>query len=167
MKKKIITRIIFLILILGTCIMIFGFSNQNGQESEILSKKVMKKIIDIYPRTKKLSEEEKNIIVNQSQKIIRKTAHFTIYMVLGIMMTGFFNTYKMKFNKKIIIIIGIGFIYAISDEIHQAITGGGRTPKIFDVLIDTLGTTTGSLIIFGSIVLFKKYLESLQYQIKN
>ena len=38
------------------------------------------------------------------------------------------------------------YIYAISDEIHQGITGEGRSPRIFDVYIDTLGTATGSFV---------------------
>lgn len=59
---------------------------------------------------------------------------------------GFISTYKLEEKKKITITILFGLIYAISDEIHQGITGEGRSPRIFDVYIDTLGTATGSFV---------------------
>ena len=99
--------------------------------------------------------KKKNKIVEKSQPVIRKTAHFTIYMLFGIMVMGFCSTYDAKWNKRLVITILCGLIYAISDEIHQAITGGGRTPRIFDVCIDTIGTLTGAFIMLGIVNLVK------------
>lgn len=146
MKEKMITRIIFSILILGILTTIFIFSNQNGSESKSVSEKFMQSVIDIYPKTSKLSNKEKQNLVLKSQPFIRKTAHFTIYMVAGFLIMGFLSTYNLKISKRLIITISLGVIYAIFDELHQGIVGGGRTPRIFDVFIDTLGVLTGSAI---------------------
>ena len=83
--KIIIYRIILLILLAATFTCIFNFSAQNGPQSSSVSQKVAKIIIDILPSTKNLEEEQKNNLVEQSQKIIRKGAHFSIYMVVGIL----------------------------------------------------------------------------------
>lgn len=153
MTGKLIERIIFIILILATFATIFSFSNQDGTESKSVSRKVMREIVDIYPGTNKLSEKEKNEIVEKMQPFIRKTAHFTIYMIAGIMIMGFISTFDLKWNKRIAVTLLLGVIYAISDEIHQGFTGGGRTPRIFDVCIDSLGVLTGAVIVLGILML--------------
>lgn len=80
--KRTIFRIILIILLLWTFSIIFSFSNQNGYESGSLSKKVTRKLVDIFPYTKNLSEATKKKIVEKSQPIIRKLAHFSIYAVV-------------------------------------------------------------------------------------
>lgn len=80
--KKTIFRAILLLLLGTTFVCIFNFSNQNGTQSSSLSRKVARKIIDVFPYTKNLSEDTKNKMVEKSQPLIRKGAHFTIYMVV-------------------------------------------------------------------------------------
>lgn len=154
MKGKIIARTIFVILILGTFIAIFIFSSQDGKKSKSVSESFMKKIVDIYPKTSKLDDKEKQVIVKKSQTFIRKTAHFTIYMTAGILIIGFLSTYNLKWNKKLIITLILGLIYSILDELHQGYTGGGRTPRVFDVCIDFLGVLSGSIIVLGILKIF-------------
>lgn len=158
MRGKIIARIIFSILILGILATIFIFSSQDGKKSKSVSQEFMRKIVDIYPKTSKLSNKEKEKIVEKSQPFIRKTAHFTIYMVAGLLMMGFLSTYELKWSKKLIFTLILGLIYAGLDEIHQGYTGGGRTPRLFDVFIDCLGVLSGSIIILGisQIIILKK-----------
>lgn len=118
--KRLIFRIILIILLLWTFSIIFGFSNQNSVESGSLSKKVARKIIDIFPYTKNLSETTKVKIVEKSQPIIRKLAHFSIYTLVGFLIMTFVSTYKLMLWKKWLISIGVGLTYAISDEFHQS-----------------------------------------------
>lgn len=73
--------------------------------------------------------------------IIRKCAHFTEYLILGILM---YNVVKY-YNKRIYIILILCVLYAISDEVHQIFVIG-RACKIFDVFIDSVGSLTGILI---------------------
>lgn len=167
MNKKMVARVIFLILVIGTLITIFAFSSQGGIQSKSVSRTVMREIVDINPKTKYLSDVEKERIVEESQPFIRKTAHFTIYMVLGMMVMGFCSTYDLNWKKKLIITILCGLIYAVSDEIHQGFTGDGRTPKVFDVCVDTLGTLTGAFIMLGGIRFVKYGLNSKILKFSN
>ncbi len=135
MKKKII-RIILLILIFLWMYIVFGFSNQNGEQSSGLSLRISMFI------TKNNTELAKTI-----EPLIRKLAHFSEYGVGGILIYSFVITFeKLKENIKMILSIIIGIIYSISDEIHQLFISG-REGKIFDVYIDTLGFIVGILII--------------------
>lgn len=140
-------RLIFFVLTIATCITIFIFSNQNGEKSGETSRGFTKIIIDALPIAKDLDEGRKAGLVENAQTIVRKLAHFSIYTVLGINLMGFMNTYNsLKQKDKMLIVIFVGILYAISDEFHQMFSGG-RTPAIGDVFIDSMGVLCG-LIIF-------------------
>ena len=140
------TRLIFLILTIATFITIFIFSDQNGEESGTTSRGFTRAIIEAFPMTKHLDEGRKVELIENTQTVIRKLAHFSIYTVVGINLMGFVNTYdKLKQKDKILITILVGAVYAISDEFHQMFSGG-RTPAIGDVCIDTLGVLFGLMI---------------------
>lgn len=141
-----IQRIIFAILTIATFIAIFVFSGQDGDESSSTSRNFTRKIVDILPISKSFEAFEKEELIERFQYIIRKLAHFTIYTIAGINMMGFINTYDMKRKNKLIVVLVIGVIYAISDEIHQMFSGG-RTPAIKDVFIDSFGVLFGSFIV--------------------
>ena len=115
-----IFRIILIILLCLTFFQIFQFSNENSTKSSSRSREVMRKIVDIFPYTKNLSEKTKTKIVEKSQPIIRKLAHFSIYTLVGILIMAFVSTYKLLLWKKFGISIFVGLIYAISDEFHQS-----------------------------------------------
>lgn len=140
-----IQRIIFAILTITTFATIFIFSNQNGNISGDTSRGFTRKIVEILRIDKNLSETEKENLIENSQFIIRKFAHFTIYTIAGINIYGFFNTYNMKKKNKILSAVLIGVLYAISDEIHQMFSGE-RTPAIRDVIIDSCGVLFGIFI---------------------
>lgn len=152
--KRTIFRIVTIILLLLTFISIFKFSNQNGKASGNLSRKVARKVVDIFPYTKKLSETTKNKIVEKSQPIIRKLAHFSIYTLVGILIMSFISTYKIRLLNKFLISIGVGLIYAISDEIHQSFIPE-RTASVIDVAIDTSGVFMGIIIVLVIISVYK------------
>ena len=68
--------------------------------------------------------------------LIRKLAHFSEYLILGLLLHNMFNKFEINNNY---ILISICIIYACSDEIHQLFIKG-RNCSIIDVLIDTLGS---------------------------
>lgn len=150
-----ILRVIFLILIVATCMTIFMFSNQNGQVSKGISGRVLESIIDFLPNTKNLPKEEKRELIRNSQTLIRKSAHFAIYTLLGMALMGFMTLFKMARKNKIIIAFSIGVLYAISDEVHQMFSAG-RTAKVTDVLIDSCGLLFGILIILLIVKIVKR-----------
>lgn len=140
-----IQRIIFAILTLAIFVTIFIFSNQNGNLSGSTSRGFTKKIIEMLQIDRNLSESEKEELIENSQFVIRKLAHFTIYTVAGINIFGFFNTFDMKMKNKIICALFTGAVYAMTDEFHQMFSGE-RTASIRDVCIDSCGVVFGIFI---------------------
>lgn len=156
--KKTLFRIAMLILLGLTFISIFNFSNQDGQTSGGLSRKVARKMVDVFPYTKNLKEEAKNKIVEKSQPIIRKGAHLSIYTLVGILIMSFISTYKIHLKYKFLISIFVGLIYACSDEIHQSFIPG-RTASVIDVGIDTSGVLLGIILVLIIISVYKSLTE--------
>ncbi len=115
-----IFRIILITLLCLTFFQIFQFSNEDSTKSSSRSREVMRKIVNIFPYTKNLSEKTKTKIVEKSQPIIRKLAHFSIYALVGVLIMAFVSTYKLLLWKKFGISIFVGLLYAISDEFHQS-----------------------------------------------
>lgn len=72
--------------------------------------------------------------------IIRKLAHFTEYLILGVLVINMFT--KNNVRKAYLLSILLCIIYATSDEIHQIFTPG-RACQIKDILIDSIGSITG------------------------
>jgi len=163
--KIIIFRIITMIFLVLTFISIFNFSNQDGQTSGGLSRKVARKIVDVFPYTKNLKEENKNKIVEKSQPIIRKGAHLSIYTLVGIFIMSFISTYKIHVRYKFLISILVGLIYASSDEIHQSFIPG-RTASVIDVGIDTSGVVLGIILVLIIISVYKALTEKKAIGIK-
>ena len=134
MKKINILRIILVILILCWMYMVFSFSAADGETSSGLSLKVA----EIFSN----DEEVIEIIV----PIIRKLAHLSEYALGGFLIFGLFSTYNIDLKKQIIFSGLFGIIYAITDEIHQLFVDG-RSSRIADVCIDTIGVLLGIFIL--------------------
>lgn len=66
------------------------------------------------------------------------------------------ETYDKIMKKRMLISIIIGFLYAISDEIHQSFIPN-RSARAIDVFLDTLGATNGVLIIAIIVFIYKHY----------
>lgn len=148
MKKINVIRAILLTMLIGTFVIIFGFSSQNGETSGSLSRKVTEFIVEANIFNKNLTEEQKEIQIQNLHPKIRKLAHFSIYTLVGILLMSLCMTYKIKNSKRITISLILGIIYATTDEIHQLFIKG-RSGNIIDVLIDTSGVLFGIFIIFG------------------
>ena len=139
-----IKRTIYAILTIATFITIFVFSSQNATKSSQTSMGFTEKIMDILQIGKNWDENTRMEIIEKSQTIIRKIAHFTIYTIAGIWMMAFANTYdNVELKKKLLVVIIIGMLYAVSDEFHQMFSDG-RAPLVKDVIIDTTGVLFGS-----------------------
>ena len=156
--KKNILRAILIILLIGTFYIIFGFSSQDGEESGTLSRQITESITKNIKAIQELEQAEKEKVLKKIEHIIRKLAHFSIYTVVGILLMSLMSTYDLKQSKRIGISIGIGAVYAISDEIHQSFTPG-RSPQVTDVLIDSCGVIfgIGIVIVIIGITIYKKY----------
>ena len=133
---------IFKILIVLLCmICIFTFSEDNGEKS---NKKSDGTIIFIsrFIVGHKLSKQEQIKYINKYVVLVRKSAHFIIYLILGLSIISLLYEYKIVNTKAIIIALIISILYACSDEIHQIFIPG-RTGRIIDVFIDGMGAFIG------------------------
>jgi len=126
---------------------IFAFSNQNAEVSENISDGFTSKVVDVVASVKKDEsiKENKKEIIEDSRFFIRKTAHFSLYLILGILI--YLNVKDVKKINPIIISLIFCILYACSDEMHQMFINE-RTAKVLDVLIDTTGSLTGILLIY-------------------
>lgn len=136
MKKTIKLTILILWMTL-----IFCFSNQNANESTKVSNGIIVSVAKVFVPKGLLKEKEEKILTDYTV-IVRKTAHFGIYLVLGILVFSFLSEYKLKY----LILYSILFcvLYSISDEVHQLFTYG-RSGEIRDIIIDSFGSSIGIL----------------------
>ena len=151
-------RIVLLILVLIGCITIFCFSEFSANDSSKQSRGVTYNILKVL-NGNKLSEKELTKLTKKVNPVIRKIAHFSIYMILAIFTYMFIEELNIKsksekerLRKNIIYTCIFCIIYAIFDEIHQ-IYVPGRTGKAIDVIIDTLGSCMGiTLLLVNNII---------------
>ena len=154
-----IDKIISIILVILWMGVIYSFSNQNGDNSQNLSDEITIKLVNSSTKItkKEYSKNEKQNIADKYSFLIRKTAHFTIYLILGLLVYNML--YKFNLNKKIIISIIICVLYATSDEIHQYFVSE-RAFRILDIFIDTCGSIVGILLggkIYEKVFKYKKH----------
>lgn len=151
-----VRRNVFLILVIINCILIFYFSNQVADVSSNSSGRVVNFIVHIIPHLKNMPDDEKELICSQIlQPIVRKTAHFSIYTMLGFFIMNFALTFKQYKYRNFAISWGIGTLYAITDEFHQCFVPG-RSCELRDMCIDSLGVFTGIVIAILCISMFRK-----------
>ena len=139
-------KIIKWILVLLCMLTIFFFSSDNANKSTKKSNGLIIQISQLFVGHK-LSGEEKETNIELYDKFLRKSAHFTLYFILGLLIVNAIYEYKLEETKMILIALLIAFLYACSDEIHQLFVPG-RSGEILDVLIDTLGSLTGIMVYY-------------------
>lgn len=129
-KRRACCAAFFWIMTVAVMVIIFLFSCENGEESKEVSESVLELIIEYLG----------NIV---SHNVLRKIAHFTEYAALGFFMSGlvYFSFNRNKFYIPLIPCV----LYAVSDEIHQYFVPE-RACRIFDVFVDSCGSSVGILI---------------------
>jgi VanZ family protein len=78
-------------------------------------------------------------------------AHFFLYFLLGIVL--------FKATKRLPKVFLVGFLYSISDEIHQMFVPN-RTFQIFDIVTDTAGILLAGVILWKLYYLLPKKLKT-------
>lgn len=119
-------------------VLIFFMSAQVAEESNNLSigitDKIIKEIEKLIPRVQ--------IDRLRFNHIIRKSAHYFTYMVLGLLTCNALIVGGNMGSRTYLTAMTICFLYAVSDEVHQLFVSG-RGGQVKDVLIDSLGSLTG------------------------
>ena len=131
-------------------------SNQPGADSAETSNIVTQLIYNIYsfllPENYLIGLSE---FLSRYVHIIRKIAHFSEYLILGIL---FYINFEELNNpkKQLYLSLLCSIAYAISDEIHQLFVLN-RYCSFTDILIDSSGAVTGILIFHFLSKIWKKH----------
>lgn len=165
MNIRIIKRIIFAILIIINCSVIFCFSAQNSEKSSKQSSVVVERVMTTISNVNKKAKKDPTL-KDKVTFYVRKTAHFSIYTLLGIWLMNEANTFDITKIKKFIICILFGCVYAISDEFHQSFISG-RSQEIRDILIDTSGVLFGCILAVLVGMIINKILDNKKKKIEN
>ena len=146
--KKYLIDILLIIIWMGV---IFSFSNQTGESSGSLSSTLIIKVANIISKEEITPAKEEELISKYSF-IVRKGAHFSIYFILALLSFNLARKIYSISPKTFIYTIIFAFIYACTDELHQAFISG-RACSFIDALIDSLGAicATTLLTIIGNI----------------
>lgn len=119
-------------------VVIFLFSAQPATESSELSGSITKRIFDLIATTPLSNMLGENLI----HTLIRKCAHFTIYLVLGTLVYRALNRDDSLQRKRVLVAFIICVLYAATDEFHQLYVPG-RSGQFTDILIDSFGAFIG------------------------
>lgn len=136
-----IRKVIKIILVLLWMVMIFLLSNEEAVKSSKKSDGLIIKSVELFTG-KSLSDQEKEKVLKYLVFPVRKCAHLSLYLILGILVISLLREYMVINTKLVLLSLLICFLYACSDEIHQLFVPG-RSGEVRDVLIDTLGAGLG------------------------
>jgi len=133
-----------LLLLIIWMALIFFFSAQPDVQSEETSNLAAEIIYRIYAflMANNVHIEQGEFMLRFIQPI-RKLAHFTEFMILGILI--FINMMEYTDRKIALKSFVLGTAYAVSDEIHQLFVKN-RYCSISDMLIDSAGCLLGIII---------------------
>ena len=135
-------QILYFVLIIIWMAVVFIFSNQPADVSSKASGGITERVVHAITKdNKRITQTQRG----QIETIIRKCAHFALYLIGGTLTTNFISTTKVQGKRIIIYAIAFTFVYAITDEVHQLFVPG-RSGEIRDVIIDTAGAITGTML---------------------
>ncbi len=150
-KKLYQNSVFWLCCTLIWCIVIFCFSAQDATASTAVSDGVLHKIAEICTAWIPADAAEIDSDNHASMAfLIRKIAHFTLYFILGTFssatMLSFTNNHNRSLRSGWFCAWSFCVFYAVTDEFHQLFVPG-RTGRVFDIGIDSLGALLSSLLL--------------------
>jgi len=147
--------------------LIFKLSSQVAQQSAELSSRITQIVMKLARKIMPISDSD----ISKFDHIVRKNAHFFIYLVLGLLVMNALRRSKIFGIKMVVFtllvmnalrrskIFGIKMVvftllicalYASSDEMHQLLVSG-RSGQVKDVFIDSAGAITG-ICLYGGVI---------------
>lgn len=160
------TRIIFSILAVICMIVIFCFSRENSDESSETSSKITNTAVHIaVDNYDDLPKEKQMSIIDKATFVIRKSAHFSLYALLGFLVSMAAGRRKL-FSPASAGVLIFCFLYAFSDEIHQSFVPG-RSCEFRDMMIDTSGALTGMLVSLLILFVLQKMFRKNSNEIRK
>ena len=139
-------KVIKFTLVICCMLIIFMFSSDSGTASRKKSDSVIINLVEVISN-KKVNNKDRDKYIEKYVFPVRKCAHFTIYLILGILDISLLSEYRILNFKTVLYTLLIVFLYACSDEFHQLFVSG-RSSEIGDVLIDSSGGFIGSYLYY-------------------
>lgn len=135
-----VKRIVLWVLVISCMALIFSFSAQSAEESTDLSEGFLDKILKFF------NINPENEVIVFLRMLIRKVAHFCVYMLLGFLVYLLLQEgHGVEMKISLVQTPVICALYAITDEIHQLFVPG-RSGKTADVMLDTAGAVFGMVV---------------------
>lgn len=172
MNRKNIGIIIFIVLALWVGVIFYFSSQPPGRSSDQsgMAIKAFKKANDLFDITdtqvfKKVEATAKARLFNgrykSTNQIVRKSAHFGIYFILGIMCGVFGYFYTKKILIAFLLGMSLPVVVAVLDEFNQGFVG--RVSSLSDVILDGTGALIGAALAAIMILIFKLIGWCLSY----
>ena len=99
--------------------LIFSFSMETAAESSQSSGGFIRALLETFDRDfLSLSYADQHAKIESFSYFVRKSAHFCIFGMLGILVTSAVSTHGLTEKKNVLYSLGICALYAVSDEIH-------------------------------------------------
>lgn len=146
-----------------TMIIIFWFSSKNATESDATSNPIATEILTIIERIIGRFDGKEHVSwLELLNFVVRKAAHVTEYVILGITINiGFYHSH-LRNRKLFLFSLLMATAYAATDEFHQLFVEG-RSGQITDVCIDTVGCLIGCLLTALFIQIRNKKKNAITY----
>lgn len=138
LNRKKLTMILSWIMLFLWMFLIFNLSAQVADESRGLSNGV----VDYIIKTVENVNPEIELNIENLSHIIRKCAHFTVYLILGSFATNALKKSEITGRRVFVSALLFCVLYAMSDEFHQLFVLG-RSGEVKDVVIDSVGSVVG------------------------
>lgn len=137
-------------------LVIFIMSAKESTESSEASGNIIEFFAKIFNKNfSEMTSQQQVGYVDSFQFLVRKTAHFIVYTLLGFAMSVGMLTYKnLNLFIRILIALFVSIIYAATDELHQLFVPG-RSCELRDWLIDSSGAFLGCLLVIGLYYILK------------
>lgn len=140
-------KIVYIILTILWLFVIFFFSSQNGDVSKNLTIGSIGKVVGDSTQVVDQKEESKEMFIESLIKPVRKSAHAIEYFILGILIFLLLKEFPISLKWLMIGSLIFCVFYACTDEFHQLFIPG-RTARLFDIMIDGMGSAAGILLCY-------------------
>lgn len=136
--------------------LIFYLSHQPASQSSDLSSGITDTIINTMQRLFPFIPLDADLFHN----LIRKSAHFVAYLILGVLVMQAQHVPKRKAALFALIIC---ILYGATDEVHQLFIPG-RSGEIRDVAIDSAGAATGIGLYLLGVLIARRFTRKKQIE---
>lgn len=136
-------------------VLIFHFSMEDAERSDQTSGAISRTVVRLaYPDYEQMTPADRQVSYDNVQHAVRKSAHFTEYMLLGLMIRMCLESWFGSRRRMAPAAWAAGTAYAGTDELHQLLIDG-RSGQWTDVLLDSGGVAAGVLIASVILHLFR------------